>query len=305
MLKIIKKIKNNLSRNTQSILDNVRKAFIFKKVDSEILKLLEESLYRADFGTKTTNEIISEIRVAYKNDKNFSGRNALNIGISVLERTLLGSEGFLTLDNSQLPDVICLIGINGSGKTTTAAKLSYFLQKKDKRVLIGACDTFRAAANEQIQIWANRFNIELVSGHYGADPAAIAYDSYSAAKARKADYLILDTAGRLHNKANLMEELKKIFKVLSKKTLNKQYHRWLVIDGNIGLNSIEQACVFHKSIGITGLVITKLDGTSRGGTLFSIYRTLKIPIYYVSLGEDIKSLESFSAKKYIKGIFTK
>ena len=193
--------------------------------------------------------------------------------------------------------------MNGAGKTTTSAKLAWYFKKNGNSTLLGACDTFRAAANEQILSWSNRLDVDLISSQHGADAASVAFDSYEAALGRGHDYLILDTAGRLHTKTNLMEELKKIQRVLQKKDADAPQHRWLVLDGSLGTNSIDQARAFHEGFGLTGLVITKLDGTGRGGAIVGIYRELGLPIYFVGLGEDPEDLQPFDKDDYIRAIF--
>jgi len=201
------------------------------------------------------------------------------------------------------PTVICMIGVNGSGKTTTTAKLAHKLKGEGQSVIVAACDTFRAAAVEQLRGWTERLGIELIASHAGGDAAAVAFDAWQAAKARGHDWLIVDTAGRLHTKGNLMEELAKIGRVLQKHDPTAPQHRWLVVDGSLGANSIEQAKVFHQSFGLTGLVVTKLDGTSRGGALVGIYRQLKIPIYFIGLGEQPDDLQPFSVENYARAVF--
>ena len=275
-----------------------------KKLDASSLEELEEALYGADFGVETTQEILEAITEAFKKEKQLRSQQAAEIGAAVLSRVLEGAEGRLPERAiGEKPQVIALIGVNGSGKTTTAAKLAHRLSKEGRQVVIGACDTFRAAANEQIRAWANRLNLDLVSSQHGADAAAVAFDTYQAALSRGKDTVLLDTAGRLHTKQNLMEELKKIRRVLQKCDENAPQHRWLVVDGSLGSNSIEQARVFHEAFGLTGLVITKLDGTSRGGALVGIYRELGIPVYFVGLGEQPDDLQPFSVQPYANAIF--
>jgi fused signal recognition particle receptor len=196
-----------------------------------------------------------------------------------------------------------MIGVNGSGKTTTSAKLAWKLKEDGKTVTLAACDTFRAAAVEQLKAWATRLDLEIVASHTGSDSAAVAFDAWQAARSRNRDYLIVDTAGRLHTKSNLMEELAKIRRVLQKQDTAAPQHRWLVVDGSLGSNSIEQAKAFHQSFGLTGLVVTKLDGTSRGGALVGIYRQLKLPIYFLGLGEQAEDLQPFSVENYVKAVF--
>lgn len=274
-----------------------------KKLDAASIDELEEALYGADFGVETTQEILDEIRKAYAKDKDLHGREAAEIGKRVLARVLEGAEAKFVPDPEHVPEVIALVGVNGAGKTTTSAKLAHLFEQSGNAVILGACDTFRAAANEQIAAWASRLNLELVPGRQGADSAAVAFDTVQAARSRGKRIAILDTAGRLHTKSHLMDELKKISRVVAKHDAAAPHHRWLVVDGTLGSNSIEQAKIFHEAFGLTGLIVTKLDGTSRGGALVGIWRELKIPIYYVGLGEKPEDLQPFSVENYVSAIF--
>jgi fused signal recognition particle receptor len=307
MFGLFKKFKDGLAKTVSAIAAKTAAIFGQKPIDASSLDTLEEALYTADFGVETTEEILEEIKVAYKRDKSLRGQEAAAIGASVLRRVLAGSEGVLDpsagRDAAGNPLVICMIGVNGSGKTTTTAKLAWKLREDGKTSTLAACDTFRAAAVEQLKAWATRLDLDIVASHTGADSAAVAFDAWQAAKARDRDYLIVDTAGRLHTKSNLMEELAKIRRVLQKNDPTAPQHRWLVVDGSIGSNSIEQAKVFHQSFGLTGLVVTKLDGTSRGGALVGIYRQLKLPIYFLGLGEQAEDLQPFSIENYVKAVF--
>lgn len=309
MKAFFKKFKDGFSKTVAVIASKTRSLFGGRKIDAASLDELEEALYTADFGVETTQEILAEIKEAYRRDKDLQGKAAAEIGASVLRRALAGSEGVLESDGGDAsatpkrPIVIAMIGVNGSGKTTTAAKLAWRLKQDGRSVTLAACDTFRAAAVEQLKTWATRIDLEIVASHTGADSAAVAYDAWQAANARGRDYLIVDTAGRLHTKSNLMEELAKIRRVLQKNDPDAPQHRWLVVDGSLGSNSIEQARVFHQSFGLTGLVVTKLDGTSRGGALVGIYRELKIPIYFLGLGEQPEDLQPFSVDSYVKAVF--
>ncbi|MBI2498271.1 MAG: signal recognition particle-docking protein FtsY [Opitutae bacterium] len=309
MFSIFKKFKEGLTKTVSAIAAKTHGLFGGRKIDAASLAELEEALYTADFGVETTNEILEEIKTAYRQDAELKGQQAAAIGAAVLRRVLAGSEGKLEggarpsvvakamadrpdgLGSGhasggrvppQNPAVICMIGVNGSGKTTTTAKLAHKLKGDGQTVIVAACDTFRAA---------------------GADSAAVAFDAWKAAKARGHDWQIVDTAGRLHTKGNLMEELAKIRRVLQKNDPAAPQHRWLVVDGSLGANSIEQAKVFHQSFGLTGLIVTKLDGTSRGGALVGIYRQLKIPIYFIGLGEQPDDLQPFSVENYARAVF--
>jgi fused signal recognition particle receptor len=302
MLSLFRKFKAGLTKTVAAIAAKTHGLFGGRTIDPASLGDLEEALYTADFGVETTTEILEEIKAAYRRDPGLQGRQAAEIGAAVLKRILAGAEGRLEA-GAVRPTVICLIGVNGSGKTTTTAKLAHKFKADGQPVLIAACDTFRAAAVEQLKSWATRLDLDLVASHTGADAAAVAFDAWQAARARDKQWLIVDTAGRLHTKSNLMEELAKIRRVLQKNDPAAPQHRWLVVDGSLGANSIEQARVFHQSFGLTGLVVTKLDGTSRGGAVVGIYRQLKIPIYFIGLGEQPEDLQPFSSENYAEAIF--
>ena len=318
MFGLFKKFKDGFSKTVSAIAAKTHGLFGGRKIDASSIDELEEALITADFGVETTGEILGEIKDAYKKDASLKGQQAAAIGAEVLKRVLKGSEGVLETVGAGLPRdesghkapltaknpvVIAMIGVNGSGKTTTSAKLGWKLKQEGKTVTLAACDTFRAAAVEQLKSWATKLDLEIIASHTGADSAAVAFDAWQAAKARGRDYLIVDTAGRLHTKSNLMEELAKIRRVLQKHDSTAPQHRWLVVDGSLGSNSIEQAKVFHQSFGLTGLVVTKLDGTSRGGALVGIWRQLKIPIYFIGLGEQAEDLQPFSVENYAKAVF--
>jgi fused signal recognition particle receptor len=303
MFSLFKKFKDGLTKTVAAIAAKTHGLFGGRKIDAASLEELEEALYTADFGVETTTEILEEIKAAYKKDPSLQGRQAAEIGAAVLKRVLTGAEGTLVVGDRSNPSVIAMIGVNGSGKTTTTAKLAHKFKTDGQTVLVAACDTFRAAAVEQLKSWATRLEIDIVASHTGADAAAVAFDAWQAAKSRGKDWLIVDTAGRLHTKGNLMEELAKIRRVLQKNDPSAPQHRWLVVDGSLGANSIEQARVFHESFGLTGLVVTKLDGTSRGGAIVGIWRQLKIPIYFIGLGEQPDDLQPFSAENYSRAIF--
>lgn len=301
MFSIFKKFKDGLKKTAQGALGGILDLFS-KKISESDIDFIEETLYGADFGWDTTSDITGAIRNAYKREKELHGKDAAQIGSDVLSRILEGSEGELKIAQNA-PTVICLVGVNGSGKTTTTAKLASLIKKSGKSVVLGACDTFRAAANEQIKTWAERLDVDLVASSHGADSAAVAWDAFQAAKSRGADFLILDTAGRLHNKENLMNELSKIRRVLEKNDPTAPQNSIIVVDGSLGSNSIEQAKAFDKAFKLSAMIITKLDGTSKGGALAGIYRQLKLPILYVGLGERAEDLQKFDVKAYCNSIF--
>lgn len=301
MFSIFKKFKDGFKKTAQGALGGILDLFS-KKISESDIDFIEETLYGADFGWDTTNDISEAIRKAYKREKELQGKDAAQIGCDVLGRILDGAEGELKVAQNS-PTVICLVGVNGSGKTTTAAKLASLIKNSGKSVVLGACDTFRAAANEQIKTWSERLGVDLVASAHGADSAAVAWDAYQAAKSRGADFLILDTAGRLHNKENLMNELSKIRRVLEKNDPTAPHNSVIVVDGSLGSNSIEQAKAFHKAFGLDAMIITKLDGTSKGGALAGIFRELKLPILYIGLGEKAEDLQKFNVKAYAQSIF--
>lgn len=305
MFGLFKKFKEGLAKTVAAISAKTHSLFGGRKIDASSIEELEEALITADFGVETTNEILAEIKTAYRKDPQLAGKEAAEIGAAVLNRVLAGSAGAPALMKRPdgMPAVIVLIGVNGSGKTTTTAKLAWALQEEGKTVLVAACDTFRAAAVEQLKAWAERLKLDVVASHTGADAAAVAYDALQAGKSRGKDVVIIDTAGRLHTKSNLMEELAKIRRVLQKLDPSAPHFSWLVVDGSLGSNSIEQARVFHQSFGLTGLVVTKLDGTSRGGAVVGIWRALKLPIHYVGLGEQKEDLQPFDPEAYSKAVF--
>jgi fused signal recognition particle receptor len=302
VLSLLKKFRDGLAKTVSAISAKTHGLFGGRSIDAASLGTLEEALFAADFGVETTAEILGEIKAAVRRDKDLGGREAAAIGAEVLRRALAGSEGRVGRAASG-PTVIVLIGVNGSGKTTTAAKLAWRLKQEGGSVLLAACDTFRAAAIDQLRSWSERLDLELISNKPGADPAAVAFDAVQAARSRGRDWVIIDTAGRLHTKDNLMAELSKIRRVVGKIDPSAPHHAWLVVDGSLGGNSIEQARVFHKSFGLTGLIVTKLDGTSRGGAIVAIWRELKLPILFVGLGEQPEDLQAFSAENYAAAVF--
>ena len=299
---IFSKFKNGLQRGADVLHGAINKVVGREQLDENDLLDLEEAFYQSDFGVDTTEEIISKIREVYRSEKEFRGEHANSLAREILRRTLNGSEGVLNDKPDSVPEVICLIGVNGSGKTTTCAKLGFRFKEAGSTSLLAACDTFRAAATEQLLSWAKRLDLQIVTGHHGSDSAAVAFDAFSSCESKSYDRLIIDTAGRLHVKDNLMEELSKLKRVLQKKNPSAPHHSWLVIDGSTGTNVIEQAKVFHEKFGLTGLVVTKLDGSSKGGALVSIFRTMKLPIYFVGLGEKEDDLQPFSVDFYLDSI---
>ncbi|MDR2377540.1 MAG: signal recognition particle-docking protein FtsY [Puniceicoccales bacterium] len=300
MFGLFKKFCQGLAKTKQQLVQKMGGLFR-GRLRPESLEAVEEALYAADFGVETTEEILKRLRQAFL--KNPQARDILVCTAQVLRQLLEGSEGRLEPPGEgRTPEVVYLVGTNGSGKTTSAAKCAHFFQAQGRKVLVGACDTFRAAANEQLAVWSRHLGFELVASQPGADAAAVAYDSYRAACHRRKDLLLLDTAGRLHTKEGLMQELLKIRRVLRKHGEPAAEHVWLVLDGSLGVNSIHSARQFHQSLGLSGLIMTKLDGTSRGGALVGIYHQLRIPIYFLGFGEKADDLQPFSREDYIRAL---
>jgi fused signal recognition particle receptor len=269
------------------------------KLDAESLEELETALISTDIGVTTAVKIIELTKEAAKQ----SGQvDVFAIARGEIEREL-GLAHPVLAKAVQPPTVILLAGVNGTGKTTSAAKLAHLLKEQGNTVLLAACDTFRAAAIEQLKIWSQRVGCEVIAGQYGADSAAIAYDALEAAINRKVDYLIIDTAGRLHTKKNLMEEMKKMHRSLQKKAPTAPHEVLLVLDSTTGTNALNQAREFHQALGVTGLIVTKLDGTAKGGIVVAIARELKIPVKFIGLGEQVDDLQPFDPKSFAEALF--
>ena len=296
------KLKSGLSKTKNAIfsqMDDLFKTFV--AIDDDLIEELEELLIAADVGTATTDDIITALKDRIATEGLAEASQAKKALADILINTI-GEGEPLKLETT--PSIILVIGVNGVGKTTTIAKISHHLVKKQKKkVLLAAADTFRAGAIDQLNIWAERVGADIVKHEAGSDPAAVVYDAISAAKARKSDVIIVDTAGRLHNKKNLMDELAKINRVIGKELPNSSRETLLVLDSTTGQNAVIQAKEFKNAADITGLVMTKLDGTAKGGIVFSIKRELGIPIKYIGVGEKADDMEPFDAKDFVKALF--
>ncbi len=297
---LLDRFKNRLSRTRAAISDGIAGLFQGgREMDEGLLDQLEELLYTSDLGPVAT-ELIDDLRRRHRRG-DVKGEGDVREALSGTLRSLLQSESEEVALEAD-PTVILVVGVNGSGKTTTIAKLARRFHDRGHHVLVGACDTYRAAAADQLEIWAGRSEVEIVRKGEGADPAAVAFESVETAQVLGYDVVLLDTAGRLHTQRNLMAELEKIARVVSKKIEGAPHEVWLVIDGTNGQNAIQQAKLFTASVDVTGLIVAKLDGTARGGAIFGIYRELALPVRYVGTGETAELLEVFEPGAFVDAI---
>ena len=295
------KLKNGLGKTKTSFNDRMNNVFSsFKKVDEELLEELEEALIMSDIGMTTSLNIISNLRARIKKE-NIKEEQQVRTALREEMERILDIEG-QNLKLTTTPSVILVVGVNGVGKTTSIGKIANNLRLEGKKVVVAAADTFRAAAVEQLEIWAGRANVGIVKKEEGADPASVVFDSIKKAKEEKADVLICDTAGRLHNKKHLMDELTKIQKVIDKELPDSDKEVLLVIDGTTGQNAISQVKTFKETVDITGIVLTKMDGTAKGGVVLGIVDENKIPIKYIGVGEQIDDMEKFDSKQFVEAI---
>jgi fused signal recognition particle receptor len=271
------------------------------KLEEATLEELEAALIAADLGMAMTTQIVEAVKKAYETQGG-AGLDVFAIARNEVEKSLASNKADLV----KAPDgltVVSIVGVNGTGKTTTSAKLAHFAHSQKKTAVLAACDTFRAAAIEQLKLWGQRLKVEVVAGAYGADAASVAHDAITAARARKADYLFIDTAGRLHTKHNLMQELQKLHRVIGKQLSGAPHEVLLVLDATTGMNALNQAREFNKTVALTGLVVTKLDGTSKGGMVVAIQKELGLPIKFVGLGEQADDLQPFDAAQFAQALF--
>ncbi|HNQ74091.1 MAG TPA: signal recognition particle-docking protein FtsY [Verrucomicrobiota bacterium] len=270
------------------------------KLTPEALAELEQALIAADLGTAMTGQIIAAVKAAYETQGG-AGLDYLAVARATIEKNLTSVRTGL-IQAASGPTVVSIVGVNGTGKTTTSAKLAAFIQTRGQVALLAACDTFRAAAIEQLKLWGQRLKVEVIAGNYGADAAAVAHDAVSAAQARGADYLFIDTAGRLHTKHNLMQELQKLHRVIGRQQAGAPHEVLLVLDGSTGMNALNQAREFNKIVPLTGLIVTKLDGTSKGGMVVAIQQELGLPVKFIGLGEQADALQPFDAQAFARAL---
>ncbi|MDH4162704.1 MAG: signal recognition particle-docking protein FtsY [Nitrospirota bacterium] len=300
MLNVIRSIRDGLAKTRKNIADKIGSLVLGEKIDETFLDELEVALISSDVGAQTTSLVLADLKERFKRDE-LGSPDQVRARLKTLLAEILASktEG---LKVTTTPFVILMVGVNGTGKTTTIGKLANRLNKDGKKVMLAAADTFRAAASEQLSIWGDRNDVPVIKHQEGADPGAVVFDAISAAKARNVDVLIVDTAGRLHTKSNLMDELKKVRRIIARELPGAPQETLLVLDATTGQNALSQARTFNESIGITGIVLTKLDGTPKGGMVFAITRELAIPVKFIGIGEGIDDLREFQAQEFIDAL---
>ena len=291
----LQKTQNNLSSELKRIISRS------PKLTDDDVEDLEAVLLSSDMGFTVTEQIIEAVRKEYESSSGQTG-NILEIAKSIVEKNFSHTDNNLIKHDNDLT-VISLVGVNGAGKTTTAGKLAHYIKDSGRSPMLAACDTFRAAAIEQLNLWGSRLDIPVISSEYGADPASVAHDAVNSSLSKEVDYLLIDTAGRLHTKHNLMRELEKLHRVISTKCEGAPHETLLVVDASIGSNALTQAREFNKSVPLTGLVISKLDGTSKGGMVVAIQNELKLPVKFVGLGEKPEDLQKFEPSEYARALF--
>lgn len=298
---IFSKIKEGLKKTRTGIFGKINSVLnSFTKIDEELFEEIEEILIMGDVGVKTAEYICNELRAKVKKEGIKDPNEIQGLLNSIISDILSGGQN---LNINTKPSVILVIGVNGVGKTTTIGKMAAELQKQDKKVILAAADTFRAAAIDQLVIWADRAKVDIVKQNEGSDPAAVVFDAISAAKSRNADVIICDTAGRLHNKKNLMGELEKIKRIIDRELPDADKEVLLVLDATTGQNAVNQAREFKNIAGITGIVLTKLDGTARGGVVLAIKNDLDVPVKYIGVGEGIDDLQPFNPDEFTEALF--
>jgi len=302
---ILNRLRERLSRTRNELIGNLAMAVRGRRqIDGDLLERLEEILIRGDVGVETSAKLLRGLEEQTSSGGEMRPESilpALREQIELILKDEAVSEGSSSTRGA--PHIILVVGVNGTGKTTSIAKLAKVHLEQGRKVLLAGCDTFRAAAGEQLEIWGQRLGVDVVKNQTGADPAAVAFDALQAAQARGIDVLIIDTAGRLHTKRNLMEELKKIKRVIGKQIQDGPHETVLVLDATVGQNAISQARLFHQALDLTGIILAKLDGTAKGGIVIAIKDQLHIPVDYIGIGEGLEDLERFDAQKFVGALF--
>ncbi len=298
------KLKKSLSKTKDNIFGKISDVVSRRKIDEELLEEIEEILIGADVGVQASMKLIETLRKKAREQKLTDGEDLINLLKEEISLILSREDSKLFSDGDTKPVIWLIIGVNGVGKTTTIGKLATQLSSEGKKVMIAACDTFRAAAIDQIAIWAERSNVDIIKSEIGADPASVAFDAASSAKARGVDILLIDTAGRLHTKDHLMEELIKIRRVVEKAAPDSTIYSKLIIDGSTGQNAIPQVKIFSEAVGCDGIIVTKLDGTAKGGVMIAVAEELGVPVDFIGIGEGVDDLQRFDAKQFSEALFS-
>lgn len=304
MLSPFEKLRQSLTKTKTNLLGKISQAVRRRKIDDDLLDEIEQILIEADVGVKATALLIENVKAKVRERNLSDGEEVVSLLKDEIAAILSKNDCLPFSETDSKPVIWLIVGVNGVGKTTTIGKLATRFSSEGKKVVIAACDTFRAAAIEQVAIWAERSNVDIIKSQSGSDPAAVAFDAARAAAARCADVLLLDTAGRLHTKSNLMEELKKIKRVLPKAVSGASIYTKLIIDGSTGQNAISQVQVFSDAVGCDGIIITKLDGTAKGGIVVAVAEELGVPVDFIGLGEGIDDLQRFDSKQFAEALFT-
>jgi fused signal recognition particle receptor len=300
MLNVIRSLRDGLSKTRKNLADKIGTLVLGEKIDESFLDELEVALISSDVGTQTAALVLADLKDRFRRNE-LSTADLVKARLKqVLEETLAAKAKPFQV--SSAPWVVLMVGVNGTGKTTTIGKLAHRLKSEGRTVMLAAADTFRAAASEQLAVWGERNGVPVIKHKEGADPGAVVFDALAAAKARGTEVLIVDTAGRLHTKSNLMEELKKVQRILSRELPGAPHEVLLVLDATTGQNALVQAKTFHEAVGVTGIVLTKLDGTPKGGVVFAISRELSLPVKFIGIGEGIEDLREFKPQEFVEAL---
>ncbi len=300
MLGVLSKFQKGLEKTRSNLAGGIQRVVSRGKLDEEMLDELEETLLLSDVGFDTTEQIIEQLLEQSRKKSIANAQDIINLLREQLAEILTVHQPEI---NTQKPHIISVIGVNGTGKTTSIGKLAHLFLKDGNKVLLAAADTFRAAASEQLAIWADRVGADCIHREPGSDPASVAFDAIKSAKSKNKDIVLIDTAGRLHTKSNLMQELSKIHRVIDREISGAPHQVLLVVDATTGQNGLAQAKHFAKAVNVTGIILTKLDGTAKGGIVFSIAKQLNVPVQYVGLGEKIDDLQPFDAQQFVEALF--
>lgn len=300
MFDVFRNLSEGLAKTRKNFADKIGSLVLGDKIDEAFLDELEEILITSDVGVETGSLVLKDLKERFQRQELSTPGQVKDRLKQVLYEILSARSSKFSLAGA--PAAVLVVGVNGTGKTTTIGKLAYWLQAGGKKVMLAAADTFRAAASEQLSIWGDRAGIPVIKHREGADPGAVVFDAVSSAKARSMDVLLVDTAGRLHTKSNLMEELKKVKRILERELPGAPHETLLVLDANTGQNALVQAKMFNEAVGVTGIVLSKLDGTSKGGIVFAINKELGIPVKFVGIGEAIEDLREFDAREFVDAL---